>query len=210
MSDKPSGLFSRWTQRRQQVEEERLAEEADIATEQEALADEVLLDQESEQALDQEADGEAKVLTAEDLPDPDKIEVGGSFASFMGANVDPTAKAAALKALWKQPQYNEIDGLLEYALDYSNQPKLSAEQSAKIAKKIFRYVTKKEDEVEEQELAQEAEEHATESADERTTASRSDDTHLDSEAPEDILDIESDDLPQNAPDSAGDTKEVVA
>lgn len=209
MSDKPSGLFSRWTQRRQQVEEERLAEEAAIATEQEALADEVLLDQESEQALDQEADGEAKVLTAEDLPDPDKIEVGGSFASFMGANVDPTAKAAALKALWKQPQYNEIDGLLEYALDYSNQPKLSAEQSAKIAKKIFRYVTKKEDEVEEQALAQEAEEHATESADESTTASRSDDTHLDSEAPEDILDIDSDDLPQNAPDSAGDTKEVV-
>lgn len=210
MSDKPSGLFTRWTQRRQQVEEERLAEEVAIATEQEALADEVLLDQESEQALDQEADDEAKVLTAEDLPDPEKIEVGGSFASFMGANVDPTAKAAALKALWKQPQYNEIDGLLEYALDYTNQPKLSAEQSAEIAKKIFRYVTKKEDEVEAQELAQEAEDLATtESVDESTTASSSDNTHLDSEAPEDILNIERDDLPQNAPDSDGETKERV-
>ena len=210
MSDKPSGLFTRWTQRRQQVEEERLAEEVAIATEQEALADEVLLDQESEQALDQEADDEAKVLTAEDLPDPEKIEVGGSFASFMGANVDPTAKAAALKALWKQPQYNEIDGLLEYALDYTNQPKLSAEQSAEIAKKIFRYVTKKEDEVEAQELAQEAEDQATtESVDESTTASSSYNTHLDSEAPEDILNIERDDLPQNAPDSDGETKERV-
>ncbi|MPY25719.1 DUF3306 domain-containing protein [Shewanella psychropiezotolerans] len=218
MSNKPSGLFSRWTQRRQQVEEERLAEEAATAraqekTDEQDLSDLEVTESQLESSLvqesDQEATDEAKVLTAEDLPDPDKIEVGGSFASFMGANVDPTAKAAALKALWKQPQYNEIDGLLEYALDYSNQPKLSAEQSAEIAKKIFRHVTKKEDEVKEQELAQAAEDHATESADESTTASLSNETHIDSEAPEDILDIESDDLSQNAPDSEGETKETV-
>ena len=71
-------------------------------------------------------------------------------------------------------------------------------------------MTKKEDEVEAQELAQEAEDQATtESVDESTTASSSDNTHLDSEAPEDILNIERDDLPQDAPDSDGETKERV-
>ncbi|AQS40588.1 Protein of unknown function (DUF3306) [Shewanella psychrophila] len=208
MNDKSSGLFSRWTQRRQQVEDERLAEAAATAEAQTKTDEQHLSDREvAESQQESESVDEAKVITAEDLPDPDKIEVGGSFASFMGANVDPTAKAAALKSLWKQPQYNEIDGLLEYALDYSNQPKLSAKQSAEIAKKIFRHVTKKEDE--ELEQAQVVEDHATESADESTTASLSNDTNLESEAPEDILDIESDDLTQNAPNFEGESKKTV-
>ncbi|WP_076414096.1 DUF3306 domain-containing protein [Shewanella sp. UCD-KL12] len=212
MSDKPSGFFSRWNQRRQEVEDERLAEEADSQNLESSVE---LAETENQQTPAQELQDENQVLTADDLPDPDKIEVGGSFASFMGANVDPTAKAAALKALWKQPQYNEIDGLLEYALDYSNQPKLSAEQSAEIAKKVFRHVTKKEEEVEaeELELAQEVEGHTDGATGENTAdnavASNSNEPNLDSEAAEDILDIKSDDLSQNAPDSNSDTKDAV-
>ncbi|QFU24995.1 DUF3306 domain-containing protein [Shewanella eurypsychrophilus] len=208
MSDKSSGLLSRWNQRRQQVEDERLAEENATArtqaeTDEQAFSELEVAQSQQEQSSETAEDG--KVLTAEDLPDPDKIEVGGSFASFMGANVDPTAKAAALKALWKQPQYNEIDGLLEYALDYSNQPKLSAEQSAEIAKKIFRHVIKKEEEEKEQDLANEAAKSDSDIA----SNTQLDETNLNSEAPEDILDIENDDMPQNAPDSEGETKEAV-
>ncbi|MEI6860215.1 MAG: DUF3306 domain-containing protein [Shewanella sp.] len=210
MSDKSSGLFSRWTQRRQQVEEERLAEEAATEIAQKNANEQYFSDVEiagSKQDQMAEVTDESQVLTIEDLPDPEKIEVGGSFARFMGANVDPVAKAAALKTLWKQPQYNEIDGLLEYALDYSNQPKLSAEQSAEIAKKIFRHVIKKEEELEEQGFAQ----ADVNSADENTSASLNygNDTPIESEAPEDILDIDNDDLSQNTPDSDGEAKEAV-
>lgn len=206
MSDKPSGFFSRWTQRRQDVEDERLAEE--VASAEELVASEPDTEITDEAVVEQTTD-DNQVLTAEDLPDPEKIEVGGSFASFMGANVDPVAKAAALKALWKQPQYNEIDGLLEYALDYSNQPKLSAEQSAEIAKKVFRHVIKKEEQ-EEQELADSEIDEAIEAtASEGSENNQLDETDLHSEAPEDILDINKDELAQNEPDSDGDAKEKV-
>ncbi|WP_153912920.1 DUF3306 domain-containing protein [Shewanella sp. TC10] len=153
MSDKPRGFFSRWSERREQVEAEAAQELADKEQLAEATQAESADDSEhlESQTVATDADQADKLLEAEDLPDPDKIEVGGSFASFMGANVSPEAKSAALKALWKQPQYNEIDGLLEYALDYSNQPKLSPEVSAELAKKVFRNVMKDEEETAEDE-----------------------------------------------------------
>ncbi|WP_299572621.1 DUF3306 domain-containing protein [uncultured Shewanella sp.] len=153
MSDKPRGFFSRWSERREQVEAEAAQEQADKELLAESAQTESTDGSEhlETQTVASDADQADKILEAEDLPDPEKIEVGGSFASFMGANVSPEAKSAALKALWKQPQYNEIDGLLEYALDYSNQPKLSAEVSAELAKKVFRNVMKDEEETAEDE-----------------------------------------------------------
>lgn len=142
-----SGFLSRWSQRREEV-----AKEAEQIEQAESLPESVADDEKDLSSPDTanvstEAlpDAEPQILSAEDLPDPETIEIGGSFASFMGANVDPAAKAAALRALWKQPQYNHIDGLLEYALDYSNQPKLSAEVSAELAKKVFKHVIEKEE-----------------------------------------------------------------
>lgn len=142
-----SGFLSRWSQRREEV-----AKEAEQIEQAESLP-ELVADDEKDLSRPDTAnvstealpDAEPQILSAEDLPDPETIEIGGSFASFMGANVDPAAKAAALRALWKQPQYNHIDGLLEYALDYSNQPKLSAEVSAELAKKVFKHVIEKEE-----------------------------------------------------------------
>jgi hypothetical protein len=183
-----SGLLSRWNLRRQKVEDEKLAEEAELVAEQPEIVQEPSVTAPiSEQATEQQSDVETeeKLLTAEDLPDPDKIEIGGSFASFMGANVDPLAKAAALKALWKQPQYSEIDGLLEYALDYSNQPKLTPEHSAEIAKKVFRYVTKSDDEKAADEVAELAK-------------AGLDDANLLPDETEDILDGTINEVSQNA------------
>lgn len=169
MSDKPRGFFSRWTERREQVEAEtaELAQQEQQAQALQAQADNEEIPSNDAQAESAEADQPEKILEAEDLPDPEKIEVGGSFASFMGANVSPEAKSAALKALWKQPQYNEIDGLLEYALDYSNQPKLSPEVSAELAKKVFRNVMKDEKETAENEelLASEGDDTVGDAAD---------------------------------------------
>lgn len=205
MSDKPTGLLSRWNLRRQQVADEKEAaelaaqEQAEAPIQDPSLQDFSLQDESTEASPESAA--EDKILSAEELPDPDKIEVGGSFASFMADNVDPTAKAAALKALWKQPQYNEIDGLLEYALDYSNQPKLTPEHSAEIAKKIFRHVTKDKEE------EQEGEETLTAELD---TEAEEIATHCGEEMSGDILDVESDDLAQNEPQKQDESKVTVS
>ncbi|WP_412503150.1 DUF3306 domain-containing protein [Shewanella chilikensis] len=154
-----SGFLSRWALRKQQVldgetpVDEPLQEtppQAEIVAEAEPETQAAL------ETLSEPESQEEKLLTAEDLPDPSGIEVGGSFASFMAKNVDPAVKTAALRTLWKQPHFNEIDGLLEYALDYSNQPKLTAEASAELAKKVFRHVLEKEEPEEAEEALAEA------------------------------------------------------
>ncbi|MCG9755236.1 DUF3306 domain-containing protein [Shewanella insulae] len=195
MSDKPSGLFARWTQRRQQVQAEeeaaRLAEQAqETPVEHSAEAEGA----DAAESTAQVAPEETKVLTAEDLPDPEKIEVGGSFASFMADNVDPEAKTAALRALWKQPHYNEIDGLLEYALDYTDQPKLTAEVSAELAKKVFRHLTKEEEAAE-----ADAETGETQLAQQENAAPQV----------EDNLDRASEEVSQNEPELQASTKPPV-
>lgn len=146
------GLLSRWELRRQRVAEEAEQLEQEAAHVDETV-DVVALDDASQT---NDVDEELTDTNVEDepLPDPNTIEVGGSFARFMAKNVDPTAKAAALRALWKQPQYGHIDGLLEYALDYSNQPVLSADVSAELANKVFRYVIEKTDDAEDEQLAE--------------------------------------------------------
>jgi hypothetical protein len=141
MSDKAEGLLNRWKIRRQRVAEEAKQEEL-LQQAQEKPDDFNILT--AEPIEDVSAIDADEVAEPEALPDPNSIEVGGSFARFMAKSVDPTTKAAALRALWKQPQYGHIDGLLEYALDYTNQPLLSADVSAELASKVFRYVIEKE------------------------------------------------------------------
>lgn len=68
MSDKPSGLFARWTQRRQQVQAEeeaaRLAEQAQETPVEPSVEAEGA---DGVEASDQVAPEEKKILTAEDL-----------------------------------------------------------------------------------------------------------------------------------------------
>ncbi|WP_299803017.1 DUF3306 domain-containing protein [uncultured Shewanella sp.] len=207
-----SGFLSRWNLRKQQVEAEgeakvaaeeaaaqKLAEEQAFAAQQQAET-ELTTEQATSPVVSDDATADApadKILTAEDLPDPEKIEVGGSFASFMGANVDPAAKSAALKALWKQPHYSEIDGLLEYALDYSNQPLLTPDVSAEIAKKVFRHMVKDKDE---ESLAKQE----LDASDEMIAAEKieQNERHNDPEEISDILDGEQSGLSQNEPESS--------
>ncbi|RPA58179.1 DUF3306 domain-containing protein [Shewanella frigidimarina] len=141
MSDKAEGLLNRWEIRRQRVAEEAQQEELLQQAQEKPDDFNILTAEPIEDVSVIDAD---EVAEPEALPDPNTIEVGGSFARFMAKSVDPTTKAAALRALWKQPQYGHIDGLLEYALDYTNQPLLSADVSAELASKVFRYVIEKE------------------------------------------------------------------
>lgn len=202
---KASGFLGRWTQRREQV----AAEEAALSLKQpQTILSAPPVEPESEIRTDITADTVAeqqslnepnRILTAEDLPNPEEIEIGGSFASFMGTNVDPAAKTAALRALWKQPHFNEIDGLLEYALDYSNQPKLSPEVSAELAQKVFRYITKDSKGADEESILVE---NVASNVPENAMESKNSDveTELATATIADNLDGETDDLPQNAPE----------
>lgn len=195
MNDKPSGLLARWNLRRQKVQEE-----AELVNESEGLgqviAPEPQVDK-SDEVICSDSVEESRLLMAEDLPDPEKIEVGGSFAGFMADNVDPDAKNAALRALWKQPHYNEIDGLLEYALDYTNQPKLSAEVSAELAKKVFRHLVKDDEKVPSE-------------AEEMTASVEANIDNVAGESVADILDATGDESPQNEPEAQAAPKPPVA
>ncbi|GLP97549.1 DUF3306 domain-containing protein [Paraferrimonas sedimenticola] len=142
------GFLSRWSKRRELVEQE------EQELEQAKAAEEAAAEAQSEQAeTPEEAEG------AVELPDPDSIEEGGSFAAFMGADVDQETRNQALRKLWQQPQYQEIDNMAEYALDYSNQPLLSAEESLELVEKVYRHVVK--DEEPEEEMLADAEGEAS-------------------------------------------------
>ncbi|MCH1925827.1 DUF3306 domain-containing protein [Shewanella sp. C32] len=155
MSDKPSFL-SRWALRKQQVQDGEAVTEAteievtdansDVEAEQSRADVPALATDDDTSALAAtNADAEQEpLLGADDLPDPNAIEEGGSFASFMGKNVDPSVRQNALRALWKQPHFSEIDGMMEYALDYSNQEVLTPEVSTELAKKVFRHLIQEE------------------------------------------------------------------
>lgn len=209
---KAGGLLSRWNQRREQVAAEEALDTQGQTTPQQAHAinkvDETVL-AESTQATEAitevhpaENDDPNRILTAADLPNPDEIEIGGSFARFMGENVDPAAKSAALRALWKQPHFNEIDGLLEYALDYSNQPKLSPEVSAELAKKVFRYITKESEAADEESVLAKhaADTEQSTNLDISEVKTNEVETELAAEPITDNLDGEADDLSQNEPE----------
>ena len=143
-------FLSRWAQRKQQAQEDEVLDEPEVAATEEVADEKVatVVDADGASAVTAEVvstESETQ-LGAEDLPDPDSIEIGGSFASFMANNVEPDVKKNALRALWKQPHFSEIDGMMEYALDYSCQPTLSAEVSSELAKKVFRHLLEKTEE----------------------------------------------------------------
>lgn len=136
-------FLSRWQLRKAEV----AREEEEAKAPEQPTVDPVDTTTEAEEADVKKADApEVEAASAAEgeeaaLPDPESIEQGGSFADYLKPGVDPTQRKDALRALWKQPQYNIRDGLCEYDLDYAAQPKLSAAVAAELAKKVFRHVT---------------------------------------------------------------------
>ncbi|WP_084643717.1 DUF3306 domain-containing protein [Ferrimonas futtsuensis] len=193
MTDPKPGLLSRWQQRltkvKEEQEEERLAQEQ--AAEEQAAKEQALAAQEAEEAVDEEAVSEEARASSEEeteaLPDPDAIEEGGSFAAFLKEGVDPTKKRDALRALWSQPQYNITDGMAEYALDYSDQPKLSAQVAKEVATQVFRHLDKALEEERRREALAKAEQESGEGGDNQPElpGAAGEPGHLDPEAEQD-------------------------
>ncbi|QBY05268.1 DUF3306 domain-containing protein [Thalassotalea sp. HSM 43] len=125
------------------------------------------VDTEIDTDIDKDVDSEHKPLAEQPsaqapLPDPKSIKQGGSFACFMGGDIDPKQQADALKVLWQQPQFQQLDGLEQCDQDFSNQPLLSSNEKQKLLDQIYRYVVEEEPEPsqkQQQELKQEQQQH---------------------------------------------------
>jgi hypothetical protein len=65
-----------------------------------------------------------EVLRRLGLPDPDQLEHGDDFAAFMARGVPARLRNRALRALWRSdPVLANLDGLIDYAEDYSDAAK---------------------------------------------------------------------------------------
>ena len=60
-----------------------------------------------------------------ELPSIDELDQDSDFAAFMGPGVDDDVRRAALKTLFRNPEFNVTDGLDVYAEDYTKLEKLT-------------------------------------------------------------------------------------
>ncbi len=151
MSDK--GFFSRWTQRKQQVQEEEAAlQQAAQETheaEQKAATSELsqpdadgLIPQTANDPLPASTDASEatapterdKPLTDEDMPDVTSINGDTNVSAFFSEGVSEKLRKQALKAMFLKPEFNVRDGMDDYDLDYTDVKELSSEVAAGLRK----------------------------------------------------------------------------
>ncbi len=115
-SDTGGGL-RRWSRRKQQarVADSRLENPAEAAA---GPAEEPP----AESALEELPDD--AILARLGLPDPDTLVKGADFAAFMARGVPHRIRNRALRRLWvSDPVLANLDGLIDYAEDYSDAAK---------------------------------------------------------------------------------------
>jgi hypothetical protein len=82
---------------------------------------------EREAAVPPAEDGrpDEEILKELGLPDPDTLKPGDDFAAFMAAAVPARIRNRALRRLWtSRPVFANLDGLVDYAEDYSDKAKV--------------------------------------------------------------------------------------
>lgn len=153
------GFLQRWSRRKQDaLREESEAEPVDPVEneESEVAADLSLHDEddavtiEASEAADAEVD-EPEPPGDEDMPPLESLDQGGSIKPFMSPRVSDGLRRAALRRLFRQPKYNVVDMLDDYAEDYSKPVALGnivtadmryrAEQAAKRMARIYKEST---------------------------------------------------------------------
>jgi hypothetical protein len=153
------GFLQRWSRRKQaSVEEEQVAdaEESGSESDSSGLENETIKDETTQRADadvgQQDESGaeaeEVEPLGDEDMPPLESIDQGGSVTPFMSPRVSEGLRRAALRRLFRQPKYNVVDMLDDYAEDYSTPVALGdivtsdmryrAEQAAKRIKDIYK------------------------------------------------------------------------
>ena len=152
------GFLQRWSRRKQDAlrdeGEEELVDQPDnveieveAETEQNAHENEDAETVEASDAVDPEVD-EPEPPGDEDMPPLESLDQGGSIKPFMSPRVSEGLRRAALRRLFRQPKYNVVDMLDDYAEDYSTPLALGnivtadmryrAEQAAKRMARIYK------------------------------------------------------------------------
>jgi hypothetical protein len=160
------GFLQRWSRRKQDALREEIEAETDPLEQpdvrdpaeandrsQAEEADAVLVEA-SEDASDAASDPDADEPEPpgdEDMPPLESIDQGGSIKPFMSPRVSEGLRRAALRRLFRQPKYNVVDMLDDYAEDYSKPVALGnivtadmryrAEQAAKRMARIYKEST---------------------------------------------------------------------
>lgn len=102
----PQGPMSRWSRRKQAVQEEQRQ-----------------LEREAEaQKVQQEL--EAQLPTDADMPDIDTLTEDSDFSGFLSPKVSESLRRVALRKLFHSPGFNMIDGLDDYDEDFTSFAKL--------------------------------------------------------------------------------------
>ena len=124
------GFVSRWSRRKQQVEEEQNLENS-----QDADSSEKSNDVNLQQGIDVEKDIDPEILKAEkfealnqlsdeDMPDIETLNEDSDFSGFMSTGVSEGLRTMALKKLFMGKSFNIRDGLDEYDDDYTKFEKM--------------------------------------------------------------------------------------
>ncbi|MFP4207920.1 MAG: DUF3306 domain-containing protein [Wenzhouxiangella sp.] len=157
------GFLQRWSRRKQaalQDDEPDEAERADSAqaSDDPAVPETAPSDGASEQldaASAEVAEPEPEPPGDEDMPPLESIDKTGDVSPFFSPRVSNALRQAALRRLFRQPKYNVVDMLDDYAEDYSKPALLGnivtadmryrAEQAAKRVERLYKESLAKKD-----------------------------------------------------------------
>lgn len=113
------GFLSRWARRKAQREKDEERRDAASAADQAETVPESAAETLSQAGEGESAPGE-KVLSGEDLPDPETLGRDDDWTPYLKRNVPSELRIKALRRLWRlDPVYANLDGLVDYAEDYN-------------------------------------------------------------------------------------------
>ncbi len=117
--DDTEGFLSRWSQRKQAVEQASV--EPTEAPQALDGAREEGAEHLPEPAAVDSTTGEATKVDPADLPDIDSLDADSDFTVFMDKGVPEAVTRRALRRLWRlDPVFGHLDGLNDYDLDYTD------------------------------------------------------------------------------------------
>ncbi len=129
MSENEGGFFSRWSQRKQAVKADLVAEDkADKKLQEPVQTKAAPLATAHQDA----AESKAEPVKLPTLADVEQLTPQSDFSAFMTQGVTPEVRNAAMKKLFTDPHYNVMDGLDIYIGDYNTPDPMPAGMLAKM------------------------------------------------------------------------------
>ena len=127
MSDNSKeGILGRWSRRKRQS---AAGSQGSETTSADGAAELAATDHAAESAAagDTSDDNKSERVAEQstELPSIDELDPDSDFAAFMDPGVDDDVRRAALKTLFRDPEFNLTDGLDVYAEDYTKLEKLT-------------------------------------------------------------------------------------